>query len=77
MRLIKPLLGRPSVGGNAAAFLAHESPERIHGAYYKKQKRSTPTQCGADPALASELWDISSRLVGIGASERDNVSARN
>lgn len=77
MRLIKPLLGRPSVGGNAVAFLAYESPERIHGAYYEKQKRSTPAQSAADPALARELWDISSRLVGIGASKRDDVGAGN
>ncbi len=68
MRLIKPVLGRPSVGGDAAAFLAQEHPDQIHGAYYEKQKRSTPSQPGTDPRLARELWDISSRLVGIGAA---------
>lgn len=67
MMLIKPLLGRPSVGGNAAAFLAQEPADQIHGGYYEKQRRSTPSQSGTDPALARELWDISSRLTGIGA----------
>ncbi len=65
MMLIKPLLGRPSVGGNAAAFLAQEPADRIHGGYYEKQKRSTPSPSATDPGLARELWDISSRLVGI------------
>ena len=72
MRLIKPLLGRPSVGGNAAALLAQEPADRIHGEYYEKQKRSTPSKSGTDPALARELWDISSRLAGIGGAHEPN-----
>ena len=65
MRAFKPLMGRPSVGGEAVVFLAGEPSEAVHGQYYEKQKLSEPAAPAHDRELAEELWRVSSELVGV------------
>jgi hypothetical protein len=65
MRLFKPLMGRPSVGGDAVVFLAQEASETVHGRYFKKKLRSEPAAAALDGALAENLWNVSRELVGL------------
>jgi NAD(P)-dependent dehydrogenase (short-subunit alcohol dehydrogenase family) len=65
MLLFKPFMGRPSVGGEAVAFLAQEPAARIHGRYFEKKKEVKPAPLAEDPILAQKLWDLSLQLTGL------------
>jgi hypothetical protein len=65
MRLLKPLFGRASVGGNAVSLLAREPAEAVHGRYFDRTRPVKPKPRGRDDALARGLWDYSLRAVGL------------
>jgi retinol dehydrogenase-12 len=62
MVLLKPLMGRGSVGGDAIAFLAGEPGPSIHGRYFNKRRRVDPSRVGRDQNLAEAFWDLSQQL---------------
>lgn len=66
MVLLKPIMGRPSVGGKAVAQLALESAEGVHGRYFEKRREAWPSPPARDEGLARDLWDLSSKLTGLG-----------
>jgi NAD(P)-dependent dehydrogenase (short-subunit alcohol dehydrogenase family) len=65
MRLFKPLMGKPSVGGDAVVFLAQEASATVHGRYFAKKRRSEPAPAALDRGLAKNLWNVSRELVGL------------
>lgn len=65
MRVFKPFLGRPMIGGGAVLFLATAAREEIHGRYYDKQRPVDPSPKALDPELGHDLWQLSAALVGI------------
>ncbi|MCG8469861.1 MAG: SDR family NAD(P)-dependent oxidoreductase [Gemmatimonadetes bacterium] len=68
MRLFKPLMSGPDVGGRAVLRLA-EDPGRdreVSGTYYKVEKRVDTAPQAQDDELAKELWDLSAAWIGLG-----------
>lgn len=65
MVLLKPIMGKPSVGGDAVAFLANEPAQAIHGRYFNKQKEARPMDPAHDEELARDLWELSMDLTGL------------
>lgn len=74
MRLFKPFMGRPSVGGDAVVYLAQAPAEEVHGRYFDKKKRSEPAPMAQDPNLARDLWNVSAALVGLASDQVPAVS---
>lgn len=62
MVLLKPLMGRGAVGGEAVAFLTKESGPSIHGRYFNKTRPVSPSPEGQDQKLAEALWELSRSL---------------
>lgn len=62
MVLLKPFMGRGSVGGDAVAFLAEEPGPSIHGRYFNKKRRADPSPAGRDQNLAEAFWNLSRKL---------------
>jgi NAD(P)-dependent dehydrogenase (short-subunit alcohol dehydrogenase family) len=67
MRLVQPLLGRASIGGDAVTFLAQEPAEAVHGKYFDKTRAVEPRPMGRDDGLARRLWELSLAAVGLPA----------
>ncbi len=65
MVLLKPIMGRPSVGGEAVAFLAQKPAEAVHGRYFNKKWETNPSTRAQDQGLARDLWDVSLALTGL------------
>lgn len=66
MRLFKPLMGSPKVGGDAAVRLATD-PQLTHvtGKYFDKEKESRAADMAYDRDLAHRLWQVSAELTGL------------
>ena len=65
MALLKPVMGKPSVGGSALAHLSNEPAQGIHGLYFDRKREAWPSPHGRDESLAGELWDLSWELTGL------------
>ena len=65
MNVFKPIMGKPSVGGEAVVFLSRQPSEEIHGRYFNKKRLVPPSPLGQDSELARELWDVSWESVGL------------
>ncbi len=65
MVLLKPALGRASVGGEAVAFLAQAPGPTIHGRYFSKQREARAMDPAHDRLLARTLWDLSLKATGL------------
>lgn len=66
MRLFKPLMGKPEVGGRAVAEVATHPRYDEHDGTYVNRTDVEPAQLpeGVE-ALARELWDVSAEAVGL------------
>ncbi len=66
MRAAKPLLAKPSVGGQAVARLAtHPRPEEVTGLYFKIEEEVEASAQAQDVDLANQLWDKSVEWTGM------------
>jgi NAD(P)-dependent dehydrogenase (short-subunit alcohol dehydrogenase family) len=65
MVLLKPIMGRPAVGGESVAYLAGEPAETVHGRYFNEKKEAWPSPPARDGELAKDLWDLSLELTGL------------
>jgi len=67
MRMLRPVLGKASVGGDAVVFLARQPPEAVHGKYFDKTRPVEPRPMGRDDLLAARFWELSAQAVGLPA----------
>jgi len=65
LRLLKPILEAPSIGGDALVYLTQAPRESLHGEYYHKEFTRTPAPSMKDVGLARTLWNESASLVGL------------
>ena len=65
MTFLKPIMGKPMVGGEAVSFLAQEPSAAIHGRYFDRKREVRPAPPAQDEALARELWELSTELTGL------------
>ncbi len=71
LRLYKPFMGRPRIGGEFVRFVA-DAPERaVNGRYFNRKTGEEPAPAARDAELAAELWRVSERLTGVGAPSHD------
>lgn len=68
--LLNRLLTGVDVGGGRLAWLALGRPgvDWVPGEYYAKNKIARTSPLADDPELARELWERSTRMLGLGAS---------
>ncbi len=66
MQFFKPFMRGPAAGGDAVVQAARQPRDTAHGKYFEKKKPSEPSRSARDQQLARELWELSSRLVGVG-----------
>lgn len=65
-KLMKPLMGDPSDGGEAVARLVLDPDvDDYSGSYYKKLEWEQPAPNARDPEFAGRLWAESCRAVGL------------
>ena len=66
MKLIKPMLRKPSQGAATSVLLASAPESEIQGGlYWSDEQPKLPTDAALDPEQAKRLWVESERLVGL------------
>ncbi len=63
VRLFKPLMGRPRVGGRAVyRLLAEPEFQSLSGRYFKGNRETRAAAQAYDRALARDLWEMSAQI---------------
>lgn len=65
LRLFKPFMGRPRVGGEAVQFVAEAPRNVVNGLYFNRKSAVDPKSTARNASLAAELWTLSQRLTGV------------
>ena len=74
--LLKPFFRSPESGAETSVHLATSSDlDGKSGGYWARCRERSPSPAARDDAAARRLWDLSTRLTGIGLDEAGRVSA--
>jgi retinol dehydrogenase-14 len=76
LAIAKLFMISPAEGGSRIVYLAtSDEVKDVSGEYFESNRRVEPSARARDMALAEKLWDVSARLVGLGAPAATAVAA--